>query len=215
MLGDSDIGASDLSRVAQKYDKLDSGKRAQSRELLADDGLRESWVRVVSNQGVGSESVKYGLDSVERIQESASIDNFYLGRRVQEQEYPPSWDDVYPEQSIVTEFTLTDNVEFYRMYTEGGNSKAGRFLLRSTDDITTMSTTELQARYAIPGNPPDTVAKAEIPAGTTMRTAKVATNDFGAGGGRQFTLPKSKLPNLPEDWFDKSSELTQELNSGS
>ena len=213
---DSDaIESDDLVEATRKYGDLDGDKRSQFRELLADDDLRDSWVRVVSKDAVDIDSVKYGLDSVEQIEESASVDEFYIGRKVQEQEYPSSWDDVYPKNSIVTEYTLTDDVEFYRMYTKGGNDKAGRFLLGSTDDITTMSPTELQGKYAIPGDAPDTVAKADIPAGTTMRTGKVAANDFGSGGGQQFTLPKSQLPDLPEDWFEKAPELTQKLTSDS
>ena len=212
---DEDVAVEDLSRATRKYADLDERRSEQFRGLLADDELRDSWVRVVSKDAVDTDSVKHSLDSVDRIQESASVDEFYIGRRVQEQEYPSSWDDVYPKDSIVTEYTLTDDVEFYRMYTEGGNDKAGRFLLGSTDDISTMSPTGLQGKYAIPGDPPDTVAKADIPAGTTMRTGKVAANDFGSGGGQQFTLPRSQLPNLPEDWFEKAPELTQKLISDS
>lgn len=121
--------------------------------------------------------------------------------------------DVYPTHSIVSEYTLSDDIQLFRVYTEGGSSKAGRFLLGSEDDIRSLSPTDLQGKYAIPGDPPDSVATAQIPAGTTMRTGKVAPNDFGPGGGRQFTLPKSPVPDseFEKGWFEKSEELTDAL----
>lgn len=87
--------------------------------------------------------------------------------------------------------------------------------MKNTDDIEDLDPSKFQAKYAIPGDPPTAVAKAEIPEGTTMRTGPTAKNEFGPGGGNQYTLPKSKVPEseFSEDWFHKSAELSRELTN--
>lgn len=54
-------------------------------------------------------------------------------------------------------------------------------------------------------------SKAGIPGETPIRTEKVAKNDFGSGGGTQYTIPKSQVRELPEDWFVKDAGLTADL----
>lgn len=94
----------------------------------------------------------------------------------------------------------------YRLYRDGGNMVSD-YTLRNKNEIIEHGPTKLKNEYSIP-NTPNAVAKVEIPAGVKMRMSTVAKNDWGDGGGTQHIIQRD---NLPQNWFEHSDELTDEL----
>jgi hypothetical protein len=65
---DSDaIESDELVAATRKYGKLDGDKRSQFRELLADDDLRDSWVRAAGDADVSKEAVETALRQVDSV----------------------------------------------------------------------------------------------------------------------------------------------------
>jgi len=65
---DSDaIESDELVAATRKYGDLDGDKRSQFRELLADDDLRDSWVKVAGSEDISLDETKLALDRVDDI----------------------------------------------------------------------------------------------------------------------------------------------------
>ncbi|MBX0306059.1 hypothetical protein [Haloarcula salinisoli] len=204
----------DAQAFARRYNKLEGDNERRFRELAKNDDYGESWMRAVDGEGIESSQIRAGLTRTSDVQEFGEVKEFSTGRQINSEEYPSDWEPVHKKDSIVTEYTLTEDISFQRVYTSQGNKAAGRFLPRNRQDIDNLTPEQIQAKYAIPGDPPDRVAIAQIPKETTMRTGSAAPNNFGSGGGTQYTLPRSEVPpnQFNSNWFDESDDLTKKLN---
>ncbi|QLH80891.1 hypothetical protein [Halosimplex pelagicum] len=110
---DSDaIETGDLVAATRKYADLDSGKRSQFRELLADDDLRESWVDVAGDSEITDVDIETALARVDTNSEH-TVTDFEIGRDANPTDaaHPP-----HDPDSIVVELELNEGDEFWRVY---------------------------------------------------------------------------------------------------
>jgi len=103
----------------------------------------------------------------------------------------PPWD----ASGNVTETTLFAPAKYVRVYANG--RLAGAYVMEASE-IQGLTPAQIQQKFALPVTP-DSIAIADVPAGTTIRIGTAGANGFApsGGGGIQVELQNKNHPNLP------------------
>ena len=126
-----------FDRVVRNSDGLPSQQQNRYANLLRDEDVGQSWLRVVSDDSIHAGEVSRAIERTDEVSTFGRVTDFRTGRQVQRAEYPNDWAQVDKADSIVTEYTLTEQTPFYRLYTEGTQQNPwGHFTMRSEIDIT-------------------------------------------------------------------------------
>jgi hypothetical protein len=125
------------------------------------------------------------IKTTSKVKKSAEAINEYLKKFGYDK--PP-----YKPSTPVYQIKLAEKTTFYKVYDVNINNIKGQFVMKLEDIVDSngnyLSAAQIKDKFALPFTP-KAVAKAEIPAGTTMNTGIAnKLDDWGNGGAVQFDL---------------------------
>lgn len=133
----------DLDRVVRNYDGLSSTRQQRFVELLKDDDLGGSWLRVVGDEEIGPTAIRRVLNQIDRDIDSHNIQQFRTARRVNDQEFRDGLEDPYDPGTVIVEFATDTNERFVRVHHSG--NKVGGFMMRERE-ISGLTATEIKSK---------------------------------------------------------------------
>ena len=114
-------------------------------------------------------------------------------------EFGPGWKPPYEKGTRVTEYTNIEPEKFSRVHL--GEDGRGQWMMRS-EAIKGLTPEEIAKKYSLP-DVPKYVSNVNVPAGTRLRTGKVASNFGGNQGATQYQL----LGRIPDSSFGNTRPL--------
>ena len=210
---------SDFAQVLRNHNQLPDHQRNRFANLLRDEDVGQSWLRVVSDENIATGEVRRAIERSNRVSNDGQIMNFRTGEEVNaplRERYGDDFQPVHKPDSIVIDYQLTEDVTYYRVYQEApeGSNLASEYTFRDVELVRQYDPEGISDRLALP-NDPDRVATVEISAGESpieMQVSTVADNKWGNGQGTQHIFHQGS-DGYQDDWFTPSEELTQQLIS--
>ena len=209
LLDEDGIDRGQLAHATRNYGELDGSDARQFRQLLDDDGLRQSWIRAAGDGEVSAQSVRVALKQVDAVSNDVSVSEFRAASTidVDSDSYYSSWydspDNPYHPDTIVIDARAQESLDVYRFWDSGRtNHEAGPWAtdardidrLRQSGDVTP---DDIVNRYALPGDV-DKVTRFDVDGGTDIRISEAGSNYGQSGGGVQYELRGENMQELSE-----------------
>lgn len=185
--------------VLRTYTQLPSHKDRFA-TILRNDEASPSWIRVISDEKIGTGDVRSALTRIEsQGLEADQITQFRTARDVN-RGFRDDWQPPYEQGTIVTRFAPETDQTFVRVHQR--NNQVGGFVMRESQ-IRGLSPVEIENKFSL-SYTPEYVSDVVVPGGNRVNMGSVKRNFGGQQGATQFNL----ADDVPIDNFQNRRSLS-------